>query len=190
MVAIPLTLAVGWAFLILFLLPVDVDFLTAALGAIVVAICAGPAVLAARGYRDARAGGLAAEVAVEQLRERRGGHAVAFGAVAVGGFLALTVCDIPALRDLGVAGAVSLPLCGLGHGGHAARRRSCGRTGGVACGFRARGRSSGAAGRSFAGSVGAAFRATAGAARRAAAAIRRGVPEAGRKVRALVASRR
>ena len=71
LVAIPLTLAVGWAFLILFLLPVDVDFLTAALGAIVVAICAGPLCSAARGYRDARAGGLATDAAVEQLRERR-----------------------------------------------------------------------------------------------------------------------
>ena len=112
-VAIPLAAAAGWAFLVLFLLPVDVDFLTAALGAIVVAICAGHAVPAARGYRDARAAGLEAEVAVEQLRERRA-RAVAFGAVVVGGFLALAVCDIPALRDLGVAGAVSLPLCGLG----------------------------------------------------------------------------
>ena len=188
-VAIPLTLAVGWAFLVLFLLPVDVDFLTAALGTIVVAICAGPAVLAARGYRDARAGGQAADVAVEQLRERRAGHAVAFGAVAIGGFLALTVCDIPALRDLGAAGAVSLPLCGLGMAVSLpatlvwADRRGGLRVPRTRAELRA-------AGRSFAGSVGAALRATAGAARHAAAAIRRGVPKAGRKVRALVASRR
>ena len=46
------------------------------------------------------------------------------------------------------------------------------------------------AGRSFARSVGAAFRTAAGAVRRTAAAIRRGVPEAGRKARALVAWRR
>jgi uncharacterized protein len=189
LVAIPVTLAVGWAFLILFLLPLDVDFLTAALGAIVVAICAGPAVLAARGYRDARAGGLAADVAVEQLRGRPGGHAVAFGVVAVGGFLALTVCDIPALRDLGAAGAVSLPLCGLGMAVTLpATLVWADRRGGLRV---PRTRAElGAAGRSLAGGVGAAVRRTAGAARHAATAIRRGVPKAGRKVRALVASRR
>ena len=100
-VAIPLAFAVGWTFLILFLLPIDVDFLTSALGAIVVAVCAGPALLATR---NPGPGGVAAD----------GRQAVAFGAVAFAGFLALTVCDIPALRDLGAAGAVTLPLCGLG----------------------------------------------------------------------------
>jgi predicted RND superfamily exporter protein len=187
-VAIPLSAAAGWVFLVLFLLPVDVDFLTAALGAIVVAICAGHAVPAARGYRDARAAGLAAEVAVEQLRERRA-RAVAFGAVTVGGFLALTVCDIPALRDLGLAGAVSLPLCGLGMAvSLPATLVWADRRGGLRV-PRTRAELRGA-GRSFARSVGAAFRTTAGAVRQAAAAIRRGVPEAGRKARALVAWRR
>ena len=76
----PIALATGWSCCVLFVLPIDVDFLTAALGAIVVAICAGPRCSAARGYRDARAAGLAPEVAVEQLRERRAPR-VAFGAV-------------------------------------------------------------------------------------------------------------
>jgi predicted RND superfamily exporter protein len=189
LVTIPLALAVGWAFLVLFLLPVDVDFLTAALGAIVVAVCAGPAVPAARGYRDARDGGLGAELAAEQLRERRAGPALAFGAVALAGFLALIVCDIPALRDLGVAGAVSLPLCGLGMAVTLpamlvwADRRGGLRVPRTRAELRA-------AGRSFGDSVRGALRATAGAARRAATAIRRGVPKAGRKVRGLVASRR
>ena len=177
----------GWAFLVLFLLPVDVDFLTAALGAIVVAICAGPAVLAARVYRDARAGGLAAEVAVGQLRER--GARSRSALVAVGGFLALTVCDIPALRDLGAAGAVTLPLCGFGMAvALPATLVWADRRGGLRV---PRTRAElGAAGRSLAGSVGTALRATASGARHAVAAIRRGVPKAGRKVRALVASRR
>jgi predicted RND superfamily exporter protein len=187
-VAIPLTLAVGWAFLVLFLLPVDVDFLTAALGTIVVAVCAGQAVPAARGYRDARAAGLAAKVAVEQLRERRA-RAVAFVAVGVGGFLALTVTDIPALRDLGVAGAVGLPLCGLGMAvSLPATLVWADRRGGLRV-PRTRAELRGA-GRSLARSVGAVFRTAAGAVRHAAAAIRRGVPEAGRKARALVAWRR
>src|SRR5215212_7213200 len=100
-VGIPLALAAGWTFLILLLLPIDVDFLTAALAAVVVAVCAGPAVLAARDHRADRVAAGAPQ-------------AVAFGAVVLAGFLALTVCDTPALRDFGAAGAVSLPLCGLG----------------------------------------------------------------------------
>jgi predicted RND superfamily exporter protein len=153
--AIPLGLATGWAFLVLFLLPVDVDFLSATLGAVVVAVSAGPAYMGLRRDRGAaESGGATAPLA--------------FGAVAVAGFLALTVCDVPALRDLGVAGAVTLPLCGLGLAlTIPATLVWADRRGGVH--LSARGFVDGA--------------------RRAGAAVRQGVPRAGRKVRAL-ASRR
>jgi uncharacterized protein len=188
-VAIPLTFAVGWTFLILFLLPIEVDFLTAALGAIVVAVCVGPTVLVARHYGAGRAGGLPAEDATGQIRDRGAGHAVAFGAVALAGFLALTVCDIPALRDLGVAGAVALPVSGLGLAvSLPATLVWVDRRGGLRV---PRTRSElAAAGRSLAGSAAAAARAGTGGARRAATAVRRAVPRAGRKVRAVVTPRR
>jgi len=149
--AIPLGLATGWAFLILFLLPVEADFLTTMVAALVVAVCAGPAVLAARRGRGPRPRDL-----------------LAAAAVVVGGFLALTVSGIPALRELGVAGALAMPLCGLGLAVSVpatlawANRR---------------------------GGVHPSLRGVAGEARRAGAAVRRGVPRAGRKARAL-ASRR
>ena len=120
---------------------------------------------------------------------------VAFGAVVVAGFGALTVCDIPALRDLGAAGAVTLPLCGLGlavslpatllwaerRGGlHVPRTRAE---------LAAAGRSLGA-GTVSAGKTGVALaRGAASGARRAGAAVRRGVPRAGRKLRAAVSRR-
>lgn len=188
--SIPLLLATGWTFLILFLLPVDVDFLTSALGAIVLGVCAGPAILAARHYRGSRGEEPSAPPA--PARDGPAGGAaslVAFGAVAMAGFLALTVCDIPALRDLGAAGAVALPLNGLGlavalpatlvwaerRGGlHVPRSRT----------------EIAAAGRSLARTVRAAARGGAGVARRAAGAVRRGVPRAGRRVRAAVTFRR
>ena len=165
-VTIPLTLAVGWAFLIAYLLPIDVDFLTAALGAIVVAVCAGPAVLASRRYGDGEAGAR---------------HAVAFGAVTFAGFLALTVCDVPSLRDLGVAGAVSAPVCGLGLAlTLPATALWIDRRGGLRV---PRSRSDvAAAGRSLAGSLRAAVRSVAGGARRGAGAVRRGAAAAGRVV--------
>jgi predicted RND superfamily exporter protein len=149
--AIPLGLAAGWAFLILFLLPVAADFLTTTVAALVVAVCAGPAVLAARRGRG------------PLLRDL-----LAPGAVAVGGFLALTVSGIPSLRDLGVAGALAVPLSGLGLVVSIpatlawAQRR---------------------------GGVRPSLKGVVGQARRAGAAVRRGVPRAGRKVRALALRR-
>jgi predicted RND superfamily exporter protein len=169
LVAIPLALATGWAFLVVFLLPVDVDFLTATLPAGVVAVCAGPAVLATR-------------------RGGEGRDLLALGAVAVAGFLALTVCDIPALRDLGAAGAVTLPLCGLGLAvSLPATLVWADRRGGLRV-PRTRAELA-AAGRSLAGTTAAAVRTAAAGARRAATALRRGVPRAGRKVRAAVSRR-
>ena len=149
--AIPLGLAAGWAFLILFLLPVEADFLTTTLAALVVAVSAGPAVLAARRGRAPRPGELLAP-----------------GAVVMAGFVALTVSGIPALRDLGVAGALAVPLCGLGLAVSVpATLAWAGRRGGVRPSLRG----------------------VAAEARRAGMAVRRAVPRAGRKVRAL-ASRR
>jgi uncharacterized protein len=169
LVAIPLALATGWTFLVLFLLPVDVDFLTATLPAVMVAVCAGPAVLATR-------------------RSGEGRDLLAFGAVAVAGFLALTVCDVPALRDLGAAGAVTLPLCGLGLAvSLPATLVWADRRGGLRV-PRTRAELAAAA-RSLAGTAVAAARTAAAGARRAATALRRGVPRAGRKVRAAVSRR-
>jgi predicted RND superfamily exporter protein len=166
-VALPLGLAVGWAFLIVYLLPIDVDFLTAAMGAIVVAVCAGPAVLAARRYGHESA----------DLE----GTLVAFGAVVVAGFLALTVSDIPALRDLGAAGAVVLPACGLGLAlTLPATAVWVERRGGLRV---PRTRSElAAAGRALGGAMRAAVRSTAAGARRVGGAVRRGFAAAGRAV--------
>ena len=140
-VAIPLTLAAGWAFLILFLLPVDVDFLTAALGAIVVAICAGPRRagrpwLPRRPCRRPGGGGRGRAAARapgprRRVRRRRRGR-------------------LPRAHRLRHPGAAGSRRGGSGEpaavrardGGLASRRRSCGRIGGEACGCRARGRSS------------------------------------------------
>jgi predicted RND superfamily exporter protein len=176
--AIPLGLAVGWTFLILYALPIDVDFLSSALGAIVVAVCAGPTALFVRQHRAARDGALPGRT-----------HLASIGALAVAGFLALIVCDVPALRDLGAAGAVALPLSALGLAVTVpATLVWVERRGGLRV---PRSRTElAAAGRSLAGSPRAALRATAAGARRAAGATRRGIPRAGRKVRAVVTFRR
>jgi len=159
-----------------------VDFLTAALGAMVVAVCAGPVLLATRNPGPGRVAAA-------------GREALSFGALAAAGFLALTVCDIPALRDLGAAGAITLPLCGLGLAVSVpATLTWAERRGGLQV-PRTRAELA-AAGRGLAGSVRATVRSAAGAGRRGAAgvrrggrAVRRGVPRAGRKVRAIVTSR-
>jgi predicted RND superfamily exporter protein len=188
-VAIPLSLAIGWAFLILFALPIDVDLLSSTMGALVVGACAGPVMLAARDHRAARAADPPPQEETISTQDRAAGQAVAFGAVAGAGFLALTVCDIPALRDLGVAGAVTLPLIGLGLAlALPATLTWADRRGGLRV-PRTRGELA-AAGRALGGSVVGATRAVAGGTRRGARAVRRGVPRAGRKMRAAVTSRR
>jgi hypothetical protein len=177
---LPLALAVGWSYLILFLLPLDVDFLGVALGAVVVAVWAGPVAMLARAQRPAQPAGSPAANATGLL---------SIGAVSLAGFLALTVCDVPALRDLGAAGAVAVPATGLGLTLIVpATLLWAERRGGVRV-PRSRAELA-AAGRSLAVSVGAAVRATVGGVRRTGAAVRRGLPRAGRKVRAAVTFRR
>jgi predicted RND superfamily exporter protein len=146
-------------------------------------------VLAARRYGAERASGTTPEAAVGRIRDRGGPHALAFASVAVAGFLSLTVCDVPSLRDLGAAGAVALPLCGLGLAVSVpATLVWADRRGGLRVPRTPA--ELAAAGRSLAGSVRAAVGTATAVPRRLARAIRRGVPRAGRKMRAAVTSRR
>ena len=176
--------AVGWTFLILFLLPIDVDFLTAALAAIVVAVCAGPACCLATARPPARDG-------------------VARPAAAAGGRVRRRRCrGFPGPHRLRHPGAAR-PRCGRSHDPAAdaasasrsrCRRRSTGPSGAAACGCRGRARSWRPRVARWPGPrgprCGAAVQAAAGPRRPARSrAVRRGVPRAGRKVRAVVTSR-
>jgi predicted RND superfamily exporter protein len=97
---VPVTLAAGWAWLAAWVLGVPLDPLSAALGAVVVAVAAQPALAL---QRRAVAGETPAALAFGRT------EALA-GAAAMSGFLALVVAGPRTLRDFGLAGAVGVLL--------------------------------------------------------------------------------
>jgi predicted RND superfamily exporter protein len=111
---VPAVLATGWAFLILFLLPVGLSPLCATLAAPVLALCSGfGAILGAR-YRRERTGGLAPRAAIGRAYSNEGPSLLALGTTTVAGFAALIVSNVPMLRDFGLAAVLDLVVGLLG----------------------------------------------------------------------------
>jgi hydrophobe/amphiphile efflux-3 (HAE3) family protein len=111
---VPIALATGWSSLVLFLLQISLDPLSAALGAIVVAISAGFSVLLASRYRQERAAGLAPRAALERTYRESGPAMLASSATATAGFATLIVSDIKMLRDFGFVTVIDLGVVLLG----------------------------------------------------------------------------
>ena len=108
-VVVPAAIAAGWSALILFALRVDLNPMSATLGALIVGL-AGYGVIALSGYyHEARAGGQAAEAAVTRAYEA-GSVLLASGALALTGFATLTVTDVRMLRSFGALAIVDLAI--------------------------------------------------------------------------------
>jgi hydrophobe/amphiphile efflux-3 (HAE3) family protein len=110
---ITLAMAVGWAGLIRLVLGIPVNPLSAALGALLVAVLAQFGLALSARYLERRGAGLAGG---EALRVAYGGAAtVVLPAVAaVSGFLALAASNVRMLRDFGLLAAVDLTVCLIG----------------------------------------------------------------------------
>jgi predicted RND superfamily exporter protein len=107
---IPVALATGWSFLVMVVLGTTLNPLSAALGALVVGVCAYAAIEQSAAYRDVRAGRSpgetsASEVSAARPRERRA-QLQAFAAIAIAGFGALVFSDVPMLREFGAVASV------------------------------------------------------------------------------------
>jgi predicted RND superfamily exporter protein len=107
---IPAVLATGWSALVLFLLPVPLNQLTASLAGFVVAFTTSLGLIVSAGYRDERRGGAAAVSSLERSYRENGGLLATAGTAAVAGFAALLASDVPMLNDLGVVAAIDLVL--------------------------------------------------------------------------------
>jgi predicted RND superfamily exporter protein len=107
---VPALLATGWSALAVWALQIPVNPLSAALGAIMIALGAALATLLYGRYWDARASGLGPVPSVE--RAWRDSMPVVLGAAVVmgAGFLAATVSDYKILRDFGVVTVLGLAL--------------------------------------------------------------------------------
>jgi len=111
---IPIALATGWSALVLFLLRIPLNPMSAVMGALVIAISTEFSVLLSARYREERAGGAEPEEAIEITYASTGAAVLASGVTAIMGFAALIASDIRMLRDFGVVTVVDLTVSLLG----------------------------------------------------------------------------
>jgi predicted RND superfamily exporter protein len=111
---VPIALATGWSALVLWLLGVQLNPLSAALGALVLAISTEFAVLLAARFRSERAAGHAPAEALRRTYRSTGAAVLASGATAIAGFAVLALSDVRMLRDFGLVTVVDLTVSLLG----------------------------------------------------------------------------
>jgi uncharacterized protein len=111
---VPTVLATGWASLILWLTGVPLNPMSAALGALTIAIATEFGVILAGRFHEERRGGRGAEEALRLAYGRTGTAVLASGATAIAGFAVLIASDIQMLRDFGFVTVVDLAVALLG----------------------------------------------------------------------------
>jgi uncharacterized protein len=111
---IPIAFATGWSALVLFLLRIPLNPMSAALGALVIAISTEFSVLLSARYKEERNSGAGAAAALERTYASTGSAVLASGTTAIAGFAALIVSDIRMLRDFGIVTVVDLTVALLG----------------------------------------------------------------------------
>ncbi len=111
---VPIALATGWASLLLFLSGIPLNPMSAALGALTIAIATEfSVILAARFHEERRAGGSVGE-ALGRTYARTGAAVLASALTATAGFAVLIVSDVQMLRDFGLVTVVDLGVALLG----------------------------------------------------------------------------
>ena len=111
---VPIALASGWSALVLFVLRVPLNPMSATLGALVIAISTEFSVLLTARYREERAGGLEPSDALRRTYASTGAAVVASGATAIAGFAVLALSDVQMLSDFGRVTVVDLSVSLLG----------------------------------------------------------------------------
>src|SRR3954452_1302681 len=111
---IPIALATGWSAALLFLLRIPLNPMSAALGALVIAISTEFSVLLSARYREEREAGWSPRAALERTYGSTGAAVLASGTTAIAGFAALIASDIRMLRDFGAVTVVDLTVSLLG----------------------------------------------------------------------------
>jgi predicted RND superfamily exporter protein len=111
---VPIALATGWSALVLWLLGVPLNPLSATLGALVLAISTEFAVLLSARFTAERATGLEPAEALRRTYRSTGAAVLASGATAIAGFAVLALSDVHMLRDFGLVTVVDLTVSLLG----------------------------------------------------------------------------
>ena len=114
---IPIALATGWAALILFVFRIPLNPMSAALGALVIAISTEFSVLLSARYQEERDAGASPSRAIDLAYGSTGAAVFASGMTAIAGFAVLAVplwSEIQMLRDFGLVTVVGLGVSLLG----------------------------------------------------------------------------
>jgi predicted RND superfamily exporter protein len=107
---IPIMLATGWSALILFVIGIPLNPMSATLGALVIAISTEFSVLLSERYRSERRAGHDAPDALARTYRLTGAAVLASGLTATAGFGVLVLSNITMLRDFGFVTVIDLTV--------------------------------------------------------------------------------
>jgi len=110
----PIVLATGWSSLVLWLTRIPLNPMSAALGALTIAIATEFSVILAARYRQERRAGRDVGAALDAAYARTGAAVLASGVAAIAGFGVLIVSDAGMLRDFGIVTVIDLSVALLG----------------------------------------------------------------------------
>jgi hypothetical protein len=112
---IPIALATGWSALVLFVIGIPLNPMSAALGTLVIAISTEFSVLLSERFRQERRDGHSPSTALARTYRSTGSAVLASGITAIAGFGVLVVSSITMLRDFGFVTVIdlSVSLCGV-----------------------------------------------------------------------------
>ena len=111
---LPTVLATGWASLLIWLTGIPLNPMSAALGALTIAIATEFAVILSGRFEQERSVGLDAAAALRRAYARTGAAVLASGLTAIAGFAVLIASDIQMLRDFGAVTVIDLAAALLG----------------------------------------------------------------------------
>jgi uncharacterized protein len=111
---VPIALATGWSALLLWLIGVPLNPMSATLGALVIAISTEFAVLLVARFREEREAGLDVGAALARTYASTGAAVLASGVTAIAGFAVLAFSDVQMLKDFGRVTVIDLTVSILG----------------------------------------------------------------------------
>ncbi len=107
---IPIVLATGWSALILYVIGIPLNPMSAALGTLVIAISTEFSVLLSERFRQERSSGSSLIASLARTYSSTGVAVLASGITAIAGFGVLVVSDITMLRDFGFVTLIDLSV--------------------------------------------------------------------------------
>ncbi len=111
---IPVLLATGWSSLVLWLSQIPLNPMSAALGALTIAIATEFSVILSARFREERGGGSDVAEAIRAAYARTGPAVFASAVTVIAGFAVLIVSDVGMLRDFGFVTVIDLAVALLG----------------------------------------------------------------------------